>query len=80
MAAPESFQDKYKEVGKFQNPKRGNEPLIEHVHRKCQYIFSNYIQGVDATGYNSKEKFELLRQYGGGQTVGRNIPTVFVWI
>ena len=67
MAAPESFQDKYKEVGKFQNPKRGNEPLIEHVHRKCQYIFSNYIQGVDATGYNSKEKFELLRLYGAGK-------------
>jgi len=67
MAAPESFQNKYKEVGKYQNPKRGNEPLIEHVHRKCQYIFSNYVQGVDATGYNSKEKFELLRLYGAGK-------------
>lgn len=67
MAAQDSFIEKYKEEGKFQNPIKGKDLTIDHIHRKCEYIFSNYVRGIDATGYSSKQKFDVLRQYGAGR-------------
>jgi hypothetical protein len=67
MAAKEDLVSKYKEDGKFQNPIKGKELTIEHVHQKCQYIYSNYVKGIDAISYGSAATFEELRAYGSGR-------------
>jgi hypothetical protein len=67
MAATESIIDKYKEDGKFQNPTKGKELTIEYTHQKCQYIYSNYVRGVDAVGLSDVGRFTELRSYGAGK-------------
>lgn len=67
MAARENFIDKYKVEGAYQKPVKDGEATQEYVHMMAQHIFSNYVRGVDAIGYDSREDFEKLRAYGAGR-------------
>lgn len=66
MAAKESFIEKYKN-GNYNNPQKDKKTTNEYILEKCQYIFSNYVKGLDATNWTSREDFETLRSYGAGK-------------
>ena len=58
---------KYAEEGKYTNPLGGGEMTYEKMMRKVEYIFSNYVRGVDAVKYSSRSDFELFRLYAAGK-------------
>ena len=59
--------DKYKKELVYQNPKKEGTITRDYILKKVQYIFSNYVRGIDATSYSSRSGFELLRLFAAGK-------------
>lgn len=64
----EDITEGYDKDGKYMNPRRDGKTMTkEYVLEKAQYIFSNYVRGIDATSYKSRGIYEEYRRYGAGR-------------
>ena len=59
--------EKYEKEGVYQNPSKSMGITADYILKKVQYIFSNYVRGVDAISYSSNTYFDMLRLYSAGK-------------
>ena len=59
--------EKYTKEGAYQNPDKSMGTTADYMLKKIQYIFSNYVRGVDAISYSSNTHFDMLRLYAAGK-------------
>ena len=73
-----TLEGKYGQEGTYPSPQNKGKMTQDYILGKVQYIFSNYIRGVDATKYTSRAYYQELRDYLAGRQAEQKYMPYFL--
>jgi hypothetical protein len=73
-----TLEEKYGQEGTYPSPQNKGKMTQDYILGKVQYIFSNYIRGVDATKYTSRAYYQELRDYLAGRQAEQKYMPYFL--